>query len=74
LQGEALISYYNLKDYKNARKCMDDDNKTPIKYKRYWAKLYALDGDLKKSQEIYKKISTSAEIVFDEEDFHFQEM
>ncbi len=56
LKDEALISYYYLKDYKNARKMMGKENKTSYRNLWYWAKLYAQEGNIARAKELYLKI------------------
>lgn len=73
LLGEACIAYYNLRDYKNARKCIGNMDNLLIKYERYSAKLYAMEGDKIRAQKLYKKISFVMESEFDEEDLRFME-
>ena len=72
-EGEACIAYYGLKDYSNAKKLMNDLKKTPRKYKRYYAKLYAQQGDITKAKEIYESISYFPGMKFDEEDIHIMD-
>ena len=73
LKNEACISYYHLKDYANARKMMGDITKTNFRYIRYWAKLYALDGNSTKAKELYNRISVYPGAHFDEEDIRIQD-